>query len=153
MSLQILRSRSRDLRTTRASPRPHVGLIASAKCCAEASRGSRCLPTSRKRWETRCWRLDEGAPRPRSETFQDIPRVNVKIAPRGSQEDVVSGKALSEMLQRLHEENQELQRVHQELNQRHSRKGSKEASKAASRNSPIQTPGGGDFWSNLEKVI
>ena len=55
----------------------------------------------------------------------------------------ISGKALGEMLQRLHQENQELQRVNQELSQqRLSRKGSKEASMT---HSPIQTPGGGKY--------
>jgi len=65
--------------------------------------------------------------------------------PKGAQGDsaAISGKALGEMLQRLHQENQELQRVNQELSQqRLSRKGSKEASMT---HSPIQTPGGGKY--------
>lgn len=61
----------------------------------------------------------------------------------GAEEPMMSGKTLGEMLQRLHQENQELQRVHHELSQQKSRKSSKETSK---NHSPIQTPGKYPQW-------
>lgn len=72
---------------------------------------------------------------------------SLKLLPKGpAASGQMSSKAITDILHRLHEENQQLMRTNQELNQRHqSRKGSKEASKNASRNSPITTPGAGIY--------